>query len=476
MKQAIATIGFRIPCDDVTFVPLDSDASLLDYDIAIFSPNFRPFLSEAYLFEWYLGKPCFYDNTSFQICESKNHWCTELSALRNSGRSIFVVLDAVEEVYVATGERETSGTGRNQKTTRIVRAFSNMELLPFDLKARTSTGRSMCLSQSGSLLSSYWSEFGADSEYRVLISCSDCESLVVTNRGRQTVGCRLKQADAIGQVFLLPYFEFCRAGFQVKRRGEYYWTREGLARGTRFVQAIIEIDRAARKSKQVTPTPTWVLNSNEFELPAESKINENLLLIESKIARLNERKNKLIAELTNARGLKRLLFEKGPPLEEAVISALRLLGFKAEPFDDGSSEFDVVFSSREGRFIGEVEGKDSKAINIDKFRQLETNIQEDFQRDETEEIAQGALFGNAFRFIPPEERGDWFTNKCLMAAKRADISLVRTTDLFRVAKYLSGKRSAAFAKKCRVAILKSSGFVEFPPIPHAGAKNVLEEK
>ena len=63
-----------------------------------------------------------------------------------------------------------------------------------------------------------------------------------------------------------------------------------------------------------------------------------------------------------------------------------------------------------------------------------------------------------------------------MAAKRTDISLVRTTDLFRVAKYLSGKRSAAFAKKCRVAILKSSGFVEFPPIPHAGAKNVLEEK
>jgi hypothetical protein len=42
----------------------------------------------------------------------------------------------------------------------------------------------------------------------------------------------------------------------------------------------------------------------------------------------------------------------------------------------------VVFESEEGRLIGEAEGKDNKAINVDKLRQLSMNIHEDIQREE----------------------------------------------------------------------------------------------
>ena len=97
------------------------------------------------------------------------------------------------------------------------------------------------------------------------------------------------------------------------------------------------------------------------------------------------------------------------------------MGFKADSFDDGKSEFDAVFSSTEGRFIGEAEGRDNKAINIDKFSQLMRNLHEDFDREEVLEIANGVLFGNGYRLNTPEERGELFTEKCLKEAKRIGI-------------------------------------------------------
>ena len=53
--------------------------------------------------------------------------------------------------------------------------------------------------------------------------------------------------------------------------------------------------------------------------------------------------------------------------------------------------------------------------------QLERNLQEDFSRDGVDEFAKGVLFGNAFRLAPPEDRGDFFSEKCMKAAKRCKV-------------------------------------------------------
>jgi hypothetical protein len=106
-----------------------------------------------------------------------------------------------------------------------------------------------------------------------------------------------------------------------------------------------------------------------------------------------------------------------------------------------------------------------KAINIEKLRQLEMNINEDFARDEVNQIAKGALIGNAYRLTPPEERDDFFSAKCLTAAARNNTALIRSIDLFKIAKYLSEKNDKTFSTKCRKAILDSSGIVTFPSVP-----------
>ena len=132
---------------------------------------------------------------------------------------------------------------------------------------------------------------------------------------------------------------------------------------------------------------------------------------------------------------------------------------------NATSEFDVVFESDEGRLIGEAEGKDSKAINIDKLRQLFMNIHEDFQRDEVKRPAKPVLFGNAFRLAPVEERGELFTEKCQSAAAMSSTALVSTADLFQVAQYLADQQDPDYARSCRAAILSATGRVVFPVPP-----------
>jgi hypothetical protein len=127
----------------------------------------------------------------------------------------------------------------------------------------------------------------------------------------------------------------------------------------------------------------------------------------------------------------------------------------------------VVFESDEGRLIGEAEGKDNKAVNIEKLRQLSMNIHEDLQRESVTAPAKPVLFGNGFRLQPLSERADPFTEKCHSAAATSSTALVFTPDLFWPVQYLVSNSDAEYARACRQTLLASTGRVVFPPPPVA---------
>ena len=149
-------------------------------------------------------------------------------------------------------------------------------------------------------------------------------------------------------------------------------------------------------------TPEWAADS-QYALAAEIELRQQLLMVETELEKAQRAKDELATRLDDAGQLRALLFEKGKPLEAAIITALIILGFKARPYEDGKSEFDALFESAEGRLLGEAEGKDTKAVNIDKLRQLATNIHEDLQREEVTQPAKGILFGNGYRLTKPAE-------------------------------------------------------------------------
>jgi len=465
-KKKILTIGFQLSDKNTEFCEFDSDLSLLDWDIILFKPDIMDYIhSRESMFQ---GKPCLSDDKSFQLKSQSEHWRREIKSAVDSGKLVIIYLSELTELSIATGENRFSGTGRNQKTTRIVTDYNNYASIPANLKAIKTKGRDIKLSAKNSeFISTYWKEFSSHSSYKVLIN-EEYTSCLVTKHGDKAVGAIVNSKNSTGTLVFLPDIDFYQDNF-LNNDGE--WTKEAIQFSAKFIKSIVSLDKALRNSSELTPEPEWA-KDEIYKLKEENLATDKLLLVESKLEKIQVEKELIIDQVKDLGRLRNLLFEKGKPLEFAILDALKIIGFDVSQFDDGKSEFDAVFESKEGRFIGEAEGKDNKAINIDKLRQLALNIYEDLEHDGVEVPAKAVLFGNAYRNIPIEERSEPFTEKCMTAAQTSSTALVFTADLFKISKYLSDNRDRRFATKCRKVLLSSIGKVVFPSIPQSKKQEI----
>ena len=471
MTKKILAVGLDLASDDVAHEEITSKVSLLDWDIVLFKPLIGEFITHS---DQYKGRPSLSDGRSFQLKAACEHWRREIKQAVESGKTVVVFLAAVQEVYIDTGERQYSGTGRNRATTRIVSPYDNYHSIPADLNPTNTHGTAVQLAPKGAeVLAPYWSEFAAVSEYDVVLTNANLPACLITKSGAKTVGVLMRSKSSSGTLACLPNLEFYRDEF-FDENGED-WTEEGTQFSARFISAVIALDAALHSAGEVTPEPAWA-SDQKYSLAVERMLRVDLLDAESQLALAQRNKESTIEKLQSVGLLRGLLYEKGKPLENAIIDALRGLGFSAKPYKEGSSEFDVVFESEEGRLIGEAEGRDSKAINVDKLRQLAMNIHEDLQRDEVTTQAKGVLFGNGYRLMPPAERDIAFTAKCVTAAQSSSTALVATQDLFRAARYLADQEDASYAADCRKAILNSNGLASLPEAPFAGNETVADAR
>ena len=475
-KKRILTIGCSLADEETECCEFDSDISLLDWDIILFRPDINEYIYSAEsIFE---GKPCLSDNESFRLKAQSEHWRREIKSAVGHGKLVIVFLSELQNISIANGEKRFSGTGRNQKVTRIVIPYDNYQTIPIELSPLISKGKEIKLAAKNSeLISSYWEEFSNESSYKVIIE-GEFTPCLVTKHGEKPVGVVLRSKHSSGSLLCLPNLDFYPDSFFIGKEDEENegdWSEEAKKFASRFIKCIVSLDKSLRSQGELTPEPGWA-KATVYKLNQENLATQKLLKIEEKLERIQSDKESIQEELKDLERLRHLLFEKGKPLEYAILDALQTIGFKVSQFDDGESEFDAVFESKEGRLIGEAEGKDKKAINIEKLRQLSLNIHEDLEREEVSIPAKPVLFGNAYRLQPVEERSAPFTDKCIRASSTSSTALVFTPDLFEVAKYLKVNRNARFATKCRKAILNSVGRVKFPNLPNSGNGEKKQEE
>jgi len=462
MAKNILTIGVELASEDARYEGFKSKVSLLDWDIILFTPVIDDFVSYS---ARYQGKPNLGESESFLLKECCEHWRREIKEAFDAGKTIIVFLSSLQEVYIDTGERKFSGTGRNQKTTVIVAPYSNYKCLPLASQPLNAQGAAIKLTARGAeVLASYWSEFADVSEYQVILSASNEPACLVTRTGEKTVGAIYSSKNSSGSLVLLPAINFYPDHFTKEEGQKAVWAPAAFKFAARMLNAIIALDKALRSSGEITPAPSWAADP-AYALANERRLQVELLTAERQVEEAQKQKEDLLERLRSAGRLRGLLFEKGKTLESIIIDALVIIGFKAEPYRDASSEFDVVFESAEGRLIGEAEGKDNKAVSVDKLRQLMMNIHEDLQREEVTTPAKGVLFGNGYRLLPVQDRETAFTEKCISAARMSSTALVATADLFRVARYLSDQPDEGFAKQCRESILGAIGCASLPEPP-----------
>jgi len=462
-KKRILTVGVELASTDAQYASIRSKTSLLDWDIVLFKPQINDFIGSYS--DYFQGKPSLSNSVSFQLKECCEHWRREIKQAVESGKTVIAFLPALEEVYVDSGQRSYSGTGRNQRTTRHVADYNNYQAIPATLSPVTSTGNAMKLSVRGAeVLAPYWTEFEGVSHYQVILTDSKVPACVVTRTGDKAVGALYRSRSSSGTLLLLPDIDFYPDNFLKEKGDKQTWTAAANQFAGRMVSTVVALDKALRAQGEITPEPAWA-SEDRFALGAESTLRVQLLEAEREVEKAQKNKERIAEELRSAGAFRALLYEKGKPLENAIIEALRLLGFTAAPFKESDSEFDVVFEAAEGRLIGEAEGKDNKAINIDKLRQLSMNIHEDLQRDSVTTSAKPVLFGNGFRLQPLSERADPFTEKCHSAASTSSTALVSTPDLFLPVQYLVSTSNAEYARACRETLLSSVGRVTFPSPP-----------
>lgn len=458
MKKRIISIGFQIPGYSDCYYSYNSSQSLLDADIVVFKPDFSCYNADS----TYQGKLCFNENKSFRLKENTVHWRSEISTALQDGKTVFVFMDQFKEVFVHTGKKEFSGTGKNTRTTDIVSLYSNYEFLPVDIPSLIPKEGSKIIPGNNSSLAIFWNNFKQYIKYECYFNGKIDIPLFFTKTGKKPVGGLFREGK--GNLVLLPSIRYPEEFTEYnKKKRERFWTNEAMGFGKKLIQTLLDIDGALSDSPETSPPPDWT-GENNYTLKSETELTEKINTISERVGKLEQRKNILSNTLQKEKELKNLLFEKGKLLENAVIEALKILGYKVTSYDDGNLEIDQIVVGPNGeRYIGETEGKDNSAINIEKFRQLQSSMQEYIEQEDVTGPATGILFGNGFRVIHPKKRKEQFTKKCIATAKSQNVILVRTSDLFRVAKYIRENKNSKFAKKCREAISESRGkIVEFP--------------
>jgi hypothetical protein len=462
MSKQILTIGYEIPGNSEYYFDLNDEQSLMDADIILISPeSFCPSYNGQVSFS--SGGGCFGISESSEYVEQISHLKKEVEDSLKSGKNIFIFLSKKESYQLASN----TTSPRKGQTYYSTYTKTNYDFLPASIGTLVSASGKRINFSGNSIFSDFYKTFKNNLEYQLYVEDIDSAQAIFTGKDTTKVLGAVYKVEN-GNIITLPYLKYDSDKFtQYEEKGdESCWTDEAMKFGSKFVDCLLSIDQQLTQESEKTPPPKWS-SQEEFASKKAIRIEKDIQQNNAEIAKIKSRNEKLNKELSDENILKDLLFEQGTPLENAVIKALQILGYEAENYKDGELELDqVILSPEKHRFVGECEGKDSKDINITKFRQLLESLNADFARDDVEEKAFGILFGNSERLKDPKERTLDFTQKCKTGAEREKIALVKTVDLFFVVQYLNENKNEKFKKACRQAIFDGLGkMIKFPEIP-----------
>lgn len=463
MTKQILSIGFVIPWFSEDFISFNSRKSLMDADILVISPKWiSPSWNWVSFTSGWGG--CYDVTTSNHYQKWISHYKKEIEDLLNSWKTIFIILAKKEDFVLAN----SVSSPRKNENTYNTSYWNNYEFLPINVGKLVSASWKHIEFSGESTMNPFYKGFKDYLEYQLYIENIENATITFTGKDKTKTLGAIYDHHNWGHIVFLPYINFNKDSFQEfnSEDNKYYWTDEAIQFWHKLTSCLIQIDKQLTQKSEKTPMPDWA-KKEKFSSKVSLKISAEILNTEKKIESLKEKIIKLNIDLENENILKDLLFEQWKPLENAVIKALRILGFEADNYDDGELELDQVIISPEGyRYIGECEGKDNKDIDISKFRQLLESLNADFDRAEVEEKAFWILFWNPQRLESPDIRTLDFTKKCKTWAEREIIALIRTVDLFNVVRYLSENKNEKYKLACRNAIYQGLGnIIQFPELP-----------
>jgi len=220
--------------------------------------------------------------------------------------------------------------------------------------------------------------------------------IIATNDADLAVAAQLKVGA--GSVYLLP------------------WTTH-----EKIAEILLSCIGKAFKIRVERPPPEWM---KDLRVPREEELMENLQGLRQQLETLTSKEKAVVGKLERCTSIKKLLYEQGDPLHDAVKDAFTELGFKVEREGDK----DLVAINTKSRVIFEVTGSEG-IIDIDKFRQLLEYVQT--EEKETGSAPKSILVGNQQINVPPDKREPAFTERAIAQSKVFGTCLLPTIELYR---------------------------------------------
>lgn len=381
----------------------------MDYDILIFHPNlfYKKSNNKSYSYEEYNNINLEWSNKIYEFLCNKNIFIFATKPTQLSSKTIYSPVrtsyiytsDIFETILKFINKKEEYGKVILKKANSILDNFYNRfeKLLEYHIFYEKVIFNDTLFKDTRPI--------------RVTINSQSID--IFTGRDKNKILSSIIKIENRGNILLLPEVVFFEETKDL----------------TDLLNIIVEIDKKLKNIKN--PKPQWLENNDNYSISISESIKSKLADIDKEINKLNEKKTELNQNLEKEEQIKDLLFENGKPLENAIIEALRILGYEAENIYIDNNEIDILAKSPEGEiFCCEAEGKDNSAIDITKFRQLSDNL--NIYRDNyPDDTTYAILFGNPYRLKDIEERiEEPFTKHCLNRSKDNNVILIKTTDLF----------------------------------------------
>ncbi|MCF6507941.1 hypothetical protein E9549_11080 [Blastococcus sp. MG754426] len=406
-----------IDADDYSF---GSTISLYDYDVVIWDPANS--LEDYTLHSTtYMGLPSLATHKSAALQRDVARRRTEFLEFINLGRTLIVFVPGATEVYIDTGERQHSGTGRNRATTKIVKEFDIMKAVPANIELKPAAGFEM--EAASDLIGPLFRRTPGAWLYRSVLEKEDTLRPLLHVKGtRKIVSGMIRQKNSGGLLLLLPDLILDDsdedAGGTEESAGESSSLRDASLALLDWVRSLTTEEEAK--------VPDW---ASRFLFASELERTERRSKLEAELSETLARLDLLKAEEAQEAQWKVLIHGGGESLERQVARAFEVFGFTLEDTVKGRSDLRAVRG--DARAVVEVKGL-AKSAGEKHAAQLEKWVSDELANGKP---AKGILVVNAWRDIPVDERReDVFPDQMLAYSAQRNHCLVSGLQLLAMAR------------------------------------------
>lgn len=412
MRIMVLDCEFQVEeCQSYKF---ESPVSAFDFDIVIWDVEGTANRLGMYA-DTFHGLPSLDTAQTVSLLDAINRRREEFRELVELGRVVAVLASGSEQLFIDTGKRRTSGTGRNEKSVKLV---DDIHLLSFVIPSiACERSRGLEIDIVDERVRSLWRTTAEGWIYRGIMTKWPGDALLRVKGTNKVVGSIEEHASG-GCLVVLPEpwvpdsddeddAEEVAADTAPPPEDEPVVLNTPPPAGDEQFPDDADTEDRLFNAKElvrwlkgltaeaITDVPEWL---HKFALPEQAVAQEETLKLLSEMAVLEEKREKLRATDAESNQWKRLVASDGLALEQQVVLAFQELGFEALTVLRGRSDLRLL--KGEQKFVVEVKGTRKSAAEKH-AAQLEKWVAEEIA---TGSPAKGILVVNGWRDLPLNER------------------------------------------------------------------------